>query len=138
MGFSSSVLGIRDITTDEAVWSAEATELIKLGKDMIIASPESYLCFVNHPLEETITDDPMENIAEPPAKVARTASTGARKKPHAVSSRQDNHGRHSAFPQESKGSASSTCGINGVLINRCAEAKSSVAAHPQRREEDGC
>ena len=57
--------------------SAEATELIKLGKDMLVASPESYLCFVNHPLEETITDDPMENIAEPPAKVARTASTGA-------------------------------------------------------------
>ena len=72
-----AVLGIRDTTTNEAVWSAEATELIKLGKDMTVASPESYLCFVNHPLEETITDDPMENIAEPPAKVARTASTGA-------------------------------------------------------------
>ena len=71
-----AVLGIRDTTTDEAVWSADATDLIKLGKDMIVASPESYLCFVNHPLEETIIDDPMENIAEPPAKVAKTASTG--------------------------------------------------------------
>ena len=71
-----AVLGIRDTTTDEAVWSAEATELIKLGKDMIVASPESYLCFVNHPLETT-TDDPMESITEPPAKVAKTASTGA-------------------------------------------------------------
>ena len=29
-----AVLGIRDTTTDETVWSAEATELIKLGKDM--------------------------------------------------------------------------------------------------------
>ena len=66
-----SDLGIRDTTTDEAVWSADATELIKLGKDMIVASPESYLCFVNHFLEETIIDDPMENIAEPPAKVAK-------------------------------------------------------------------
>ena len=93
-----AVLGIRDTTTDEAVWSAEATELIKLAKDMIVASPESYLCFVNHPLEETIIDDPMENIAEPPAKVAKTASTGAGGKPRAVSSRKDNSGRYPAFP----------------------------------------
>ena len=73
-----AVLGIHETTTDEAVWSADATELIKLvGKDMIVAFPESYLCFVNHPVEETIIDDPMENIAEPLAKVAKTASTGA-------------------------------------------------------------
>ena len=75
-----AVLGIRGATTDEAVWSAEATELIKLGKDMIVASPESYLCFVNHPLETT-TDDPMESINEPPAKVAKTASMGAGRNP---------------------------------------------------------
>ena len=125
-----AVLGIRDTTTDEAVWSADATELIKLGKDMIVASPESYLCFVNHPLEETIIDDPMENIAGPPAKVAKTASTGAGENP--VPSP-----RYLAFPQASKDSASSACDIFGVFVNRNGGAQGRVAADSQRREEDG-
>ena len=120
-----AVLGIRDTTTDEAVWSAEATELIKLGKDMIIASPESYLCFVEPP-----PGDPKESINKPPAKVAKTASMGA-------GGNKDSPGRHLAFPQASKDSASSACDIFGVLVNGSSDTQSRVAANPQRCEEDG-
>ena len=120
-----AVLGIRDTTTDETVWNAEATELIKLGKDMLVASPESYLCFTTHPLEEPAVDDPMENIAEPPAKVAKTAEAGWSRKALCLSPKKQGfslrHQRHQRHPHQQMCQSQKQC-----------------CSPPQSREEDGC
>ena len=90
---------------------------------MIVASPESYLCFVNHPLETT-TDDPWRASPSPLRRW--------RKRPPWVQGETP-----CRLLEEGQFRKADSADIFGVLVNGSCGTQSRVEADPQRREEDG-